>query len=173
MLSLSPSSTGWAGGGKPCLYSVLKGRRVVGWGLLSHLIVARRGRALAQPRWQKGAGAEDFYGGSWSPTGNKIVFAARTDPDHRLAVWVVDADGRALHQLPITPSCGGAFSDARSISCLDPGWSPDGTKIAFTRATKGTPSSIYTVNADGSSLSQVTNARGDSQPDWGPHPLAG
>jgi Tol biopolymer transport system component len=77
--------------------------------------------------------------------------------------------------VPITPSCGGAFSDARSISCLDPGWSPDGTKIVFTRATKspGTPSSIYTVNADGSGLFQVTNARGDSQPDWGPHPLAG
>ncbi len=116
---------------------------------------------------------QTFFGGSWSPTDNKIVFAARTDLDHRLAIWVVSADGSALHQLPITPSCGGAFSDARSISCRDPGWSPDGTKIAFTRATKGTPSSIYTVNADGSSLSQVTNARGDSQPDWGPHPLAG
>jgi hypothetical protein len=47
------------------------------------------------------------------------------------------------------------------------------TTIVFTRATKGTPSSIYTVNADGCGLSQVTNARGDSQPDWGPHPLAG
>ena len=116
--------------------------------------------------------AQDFYGGSWSPTGNKIVFAARTDPDHRLAVWIVRADGSGLHQVPITPSCGGAFSDARSISCLDPDWSPDGTKIAFTRLTNGTPSSIYTVNADGSGLSQVTNARGDSQPDWGPHPLS-
>jgi Tol biopolymer transport system component len=113
------------------------------------------------------------FGGSWSPTGNRIVFAARTDPDHRLAVWIVRADGSGLHQVPITPSCGGAFSDARSISCLDPGWSPDGTKIAFTRLTNGTPSSIYTVNADGSGLSQVTNAGGDSQPDWGPHPQAG
>jgi Tol biopolymer transport system component len=112
-----------------------------------------------------------FYGGSWSPTGNKILFAARTDPDHRLAVWIVRADGSGLHQVPITPSCGGAFSDARSISCLDPDWSPDGTKIAFTRVTQGTPSSLYTVNADGSGLSQVTNARGDSQPDWGPHQL--
>ena len=81
---------------------------------------------------------QTFFGGSWSPTGDKIVFAARTDPDHRLAVWIVHADGSGLHQLPITPSCGGAFSDARSISCLDPGWSPDGTKIVFTRVRKGT-----------------------------------
>jgi Tol biopolymer transport system component len=116
---------------------------------------------------------QDLFGGSWSPTGKKIVFAARTELDHRLAIWVVNADGSGLHQLPITPSCGGAFSDARSISCREPGWSPDGTKIVFTRATKWTPSSIYTVNADGSGLFKVTNSRGDIQPDWGPHPLAG
>ncbi len=116
---------------------------------------------------------DDLFGGSWSPTGNKILFAARTAADHRLAIWVVDADGSGLHQLPITPSCGGAFSDRRSTSCFHPGWSPDGTKIAFTRiSANGTQEDIYTVNADGSGLFRVTTTgREEHQPDWGPHPL--
>ncbi len=111
--------------------------------------------------------------GSWSPMGNKILLTARTDPDHRLAIWVVNADGSGLHQLPITPVCGGAFSDPTSISCFEPGWSPDGTKVVFTRiSANGTQRNIYTVNADGSDLFRVTNTGGDSQPDWGSHPLA-
>jgi Tol biopolymer transport system component len=105
----------------------------------------------------------DDFGGSWSPSGNQVLFAAPTDPDHRLAIWVVNADGSGLHQLPITPSCGGAFSDPKSISCFYPGWSPDGTKIVFTRiSANGTQENIYTVNADGSGLSQVTNTGGDA-----------
>jgi Tol biopolymer transport system component len=115
----------------------------------------------------------DGFGGSWSPNGNKILFVARATPDHRLAIWVVDADGSGLHQLPITPACGGEFSDPRSISCLDPVWSPDGTKIVFVRTSAhGTQRNIYTVNADGSGLFRVTNTGGATQPDWGPHPLA-
>jgi Tol biopolymer transport system component len=111
------------------------------------------------------------FGGSWSPSGNKILFEARTDANHRSSIWVVNADGSGLQQLPITPSCGGAFSDPRSISCFYPGWSPDGRKIVFTAVTaNGTQSNIYTVNADGSGLFQVTNTGRDSQPDWGVHP---
>jgi Tol biopolymer transport system component len=113
-----------------------------------------------------------FFGGSWSPSGNTILFTARTTPDHRLAIWAVHADGSGLHQLPIAPACGGAFSDPRSVSCFEPGWSPDGTKIVFTRiSANGTQENIYTVNADGSGLVQVTRSSDDSQPDWGPHPL--
>lgn len=112
------------------------------------------------------------FGGSWSPSGNTILFAARSAPDHRLAIWVVKADGSALHQLPITPACGGAFSDRRSVSCFQPGWSPDGTKIVFTRiSANGTQENIYTANSDGSGLFQVTKSGEVSQPDWGPHPL--
>jgi Tol biopolymer transport system component len=111
---------------------------------------------------------------SWSPSGTQILFSARTDPDHRLAIWVVDADGSGLHKLPISPACGGSFSDPRSISCMQPGWSPDGTKIVFTRiSADGTQSNIFTVNADGSSLSQVTTSGGAGLADWGTHRLLG
>jgi Tol biopolymer transport system component len=115
---------------------------------------------------------DDLFGGSWSPSGNTILFAARTAPDHRLAIWAVKADGSGLHQLPIKPACGGAFSDPKSVSCFYPGWSPDGSKIVFTRiSANGTQENIYTVNADGSGLFQVTKSGGASQPDWGTHPL--
>jgi dipeptidyl aminopeptidase/acylaminoacyl peptidase len=114
-----------------------------------------------------------FFAGSWSPSGNKILLAARTAPDHRRAIWVVNADGSGLRQLPIALPCGGASSDPTSISCFDPGWSPDGSKIVFTGATANGPqSSIYTVNADGGGLFRVTRGLADSLPDWGPHPLA-
>ena len=57
-------------------------------------------------------------------------------------------------------------------SCFQPGWSPDGTKIVFTRiSANGTQENIYTVNADGSGLAQVTNTGRADQPDWGPSPL--
>jgi Tol biopolymer transport system component len=115
---------------------------------------------------------DDFFGGSWSPSGNKILFASRSAAGHRLAIWVVNADGSGLHQLPITPACGGAFSDPRSTSCFQPGWSPDGTKIVFTRiSANGTQENICTVNSDGSGLTQITNMGRADQPDWGPHPL--
>jgi Tol biopolymer transport system component len=110
---------------------------------------------------------------SWSPSGNRILFVSRIDPSRRAAIWVVRADGSGLHQVPITPACGGAFSDPRSVSCFSPGWSPDGTKIVFTRlSANGTQVNIYTVNADGSGLTRVTNSGGVQNPDWGPHPLA-
>lgn len=117
---------------------------------------------------------DEPFGGSWSPTGNKILLTARTDADHRSAIWVVNADGSGLHQLPIAPACGGAFSDPKSVSCFQPGWSPDGTQIVFTRVSaNGTQENVYTVNADGSGLTRVTTSGGASQPDWGTHPLSG
>jgi Tol biopolymer transport system component len=117
----------------------------------------------------------DAQSQSWSPSGNKILFVSRIDPSHRLAIWVVNADGSGLHQVPIMPACGGAFSDPRSVSCFQPGWSPDGTKIVFTRITaNGTQQNIYTVNADGSGLTRVTTSGFSGQDaDWGTHPLAG
>lgn len=117
---------------------------------------------------------DQFFGGSWSPSGNKILFVARMDVDHRRAIWVVNSDGSELHQLEIAPSCGGATSDPKSASCFAPGWSPDGTRIVFARFSAMTNrQNIYTVNADGSGLFQVTHGGlGDGEPDWGPHPLA-
>ncbi len=127
----------------------------------------------------------DFQCGSWSPRGDQILFAARPSPGHRRAVYVVNSDGTGLHQVPISPSCGGAVSDPTSRGCLVPAWSPDGTKIVFCIFAPGINlnSPVFTANADGSGLFQVTHTgaiasgprpkEGDAAPDWGTHPVTG
>jgi Tol biopolymer transport system component len=111
--------------------------------------------------------------GDWSPQGNEIVFSQRVTPDVRSSIWVVHADGTGLHEVHVQaqPACGGAFSDPGSQSCFGPRWSPDGKKIVFARGIPDTDSSIYTINADGSGLTQVTHGGRDDSPDWGIHPL--
>ena len=114
----------------------------------------------------------DGFNGSWSPTGSQILFVASTDAHHRRTIWEVNADGTGLHQLPMA-GCGGPVADPGSIDCSYPGWSPDGTKIVFTRATKdGKRSDIAIVNADGSGLVQITHTGDADEADWGTHPLA-
>jgi TolB protein len=114
--------------------------------------------------------------GDWSPQGNEIVFSQHITPDARSSIWVVHADGTGLHEIHVQaqPACGGAYSDPGSQGCFGPSWSPDGKKIVFARGTSpDSDSNIYTINADGSGLTQVTHGGADSAPDWGTHPLSG
>jgi Tol biopolymer transport system component len=109
--------------------------------------------------WGPGSEAD----GSWSPNGRSILF------DSKGSVYVVHPDGTGLAKIPLaTSSLSRAFA---------PGWSPGGTKIVFALFTRTSPGTgqegIYTANADGSHLQQVTNAPiFDEHPDWGTHPLA-
>jgi Tol biopolymer transport system component len=68
----------------------------------------------------------------------------------------VHLNGTGLHQLPIAGPCGGLLSHPTTIGCFNPVWSPDGKKIAFGRNAHD-QRGLYTVNADGSGLSQVTH----------------
>jgi len=124
----------------------------------------------------------NHFAASWSPDGNRIVFGGQVDGDHARSIFVVNADGTDLHEVPI-PGCGSPRSQTHFVACYDPAWSPDGTKIVFVRATgalsavAGTPSglssfAIDTVNPDGSGLAQVTSTTDSplSGPDWGTHP---
>ena len=78
-----------------------------------------------------------------------------------------------MRRIPID-SCGGAFSDPNSFGCTHPAWSPDGQKIIFARFSAATGDrDIFTVNDDGSGLSQITDTPiSEELPDWGMHPLA-
>jgi hypothetical protein len=74
--------------------------------------------------------------------------------------------------------CGGPTSDPNSTGCVDASWSPDGKKIVLSLFTAATGQvNIYTVNADGTGLFQVTHGvstvpgEGDIQANWGTHPL--
>jgi Tol biopolymer transport system component len=102
------------------------------------------------------------HGGSWSPTGDRIVFQAAV-PGQLFSIWIVNADGTGLRQVPI-PRCG------TTVRCRLPSWSPDGTLIVFGERfpTQTNVSGIFTVRPDGTGLVQLTNnGLGDWAPDWG------
>jgi Tol biopolymer transport system component len=91
-----------------------------------------------------------------------LVFVSVKDDDY--AVFGATAGGKHAHRLtkekgdPSTPN--GLFYQ------VQPAWSPDGRKIAFSSARDGTPH-IFVMNADGTGTVRVTNTdKGDEQPSW-------
>jgi len=116
----------------------------------------------------------DFCSGSWSPQGNEILFSAHVPDTHRSTIWVVHSDGTELQRIPV-PGCGGPRSNPASIGCQKPVWSPDGRKIMFERhfLIPNDHFDLYTVNADGTDLFQVTNTPDldEAGGDWGTHPV--
>jgi Tol biopolymer transport system component len=113
---------------------------------------------------------------NWSPQRNEIAFSRHVTPDVHSSLWIVHSDGSGLRPLNIPPGlgCGGANSDPVAVGCLQPAWSPDGTKIAFASGLNlDNDGEIYTMNVDGSGLMQVTTTPGSSSPNWGTHPPTG
>jgi Tol biopolymer transport system component len=114
--------------------------------------------------------------GDWSPQGNTILFGRRTNAGMRTSLWVVHSNGTGLREIKLQarPACGGPSSDPASRGCIHPRWSPDGRKIIFTSFTtngEDEVENVYSVNADGSGLTQITQGGADESPDWGTHPL--
>jgi Tol biopolymer transport system component len=124
-------------------------------------------------------GLLDVSGASWSPDGRWILFAARKFAGERRSLFVIRPDGSGLHEIPIDPSCGGQMSVRDSRGCLDPTWSPDGSKILFDILLgSNNQKQLHTIDADGSHLTKVTrhgfvhgDGEGEQAPDWGTHPL--
>lgn len=93
-----------------------------------------------------------------SPDGTKVVFTRLSFVDgNDYDLFVMDADGS--NEIRLTNSPG------RDIQ---PDWSPDGAKIAFSSDREGN-SEIYVMNADGTNPVNLTNIPGDdSRPAWSP-----
>jgi Tol biopolymer transport system component len=107
---------------------------------------------------------------AWSADGARIAFSyslVREEYDDSLdlnrAIWIANADGTGRRQVTgLTP--GSSWDD-------EPQWSPDGSKLVFTRVDlKLKRDAIFVVDLDGGDPLQLTpwalNAAGD--PEWSP-----
>jgi len=89
---------------------------------------------------------------SWSPDGTRIAFHSTRSADQDLEIYTINTAGGDVRRLTNNPGVD-AF----------PMWSPDGSKLAFRRDIPATPpatgtnAEIFTMNSDGSNLTNLTN----------------
>jgi len=95
----------------------------------------------------------------WSPDGCQIAFRSVLEtsggPSGRISI--INADGTGLRQ--VTPEPGPldfAFDEG-------PTWSPDGTRLAFTRN-----SVLHVINVDGTGMTALPNEDMAGTPSWSP-----
>jgi Tol biopolymer transport system component len=104
----------------------------------------------------------------WSPDGHRILFTTYCffpdcgQPPTGGQLFTMDPDGGDLQRL--TNVKGNAYKG---------GWSPNGSKIVFTRIRRaGAPSDVYSMNADGTGIRRLTRRKRPElfadYPDWGP-----
>ena len=98
---------------------------------------------------------------AWSPDGALVAFRLNVESPLGLVsrIFVVNADGSGgLRQVTDDPD------PAQSSNNDDgPTWSPDGTRLIFTRS-----GVLHVINADGTGLTPLPNQDGASSPDWSP-----
>jgi Tol biopolymer transport system component len=94
---------------------------------------------------------------SWSQDGSEIVFT-RGSSNFETNIWIMSSNGGGAVQL----------TDEAGFSAEQPGWSPDGTRIAYMSTGNGN-GGLYAMNADRSDLpKQLTSEGGDdTSPSWG------
>jgi Tol biopolymer transport system component len=100
------------------------------------------------------------YFSRWSPDGQRIAFDFVADDGEHIATMA--PDGSDMQQL----TTGTTFQEV-------PRWSPDGSSIAYDGSTQSFDDpdfsiSIWTVDADGSDVSQITSDAFDVEPVFSP-----
>ena len=97
---------------------------------------------------------------TWSPDGTRLAFVSLNDgpfgPFGR--IFVVNLDGTGLRQ--ISPD---GNSQIDYTFDLGPSWSPDGTRIVFTRNGR-----LHVVNPDGTGFAALPNEDFAEGPSWSP-----
>jgi TolB protein len=103
---------------------------------------------------------------AWSPDGEKIAFVSnRAESADCFSnecagftneLYVMDPDGDSVRRLTETPH-----------EESSPSWSPDGTKIAYSRQLGSEePHELWVMNADGSCARKLGGGAWDTMPDW-------
>ena len=85
---------------------------------------------------------------SWSPDGQKIVFASTRASHPTQNIFVINLDGTGLKQL--------TFSDSGYGNNF-PAYSPDGNRIAYISDRGDSVRSVFIMQADGSGQKQLTD----------------
>lgn len=95
--------------------------------------------------------SQNTYGAVFSPDGQKIAFIRKTGAQ-------ID-----LYTIPVAGGAATRLTTGRSIYGI-PAWSADGTKLSFS-----SNQDIYTINADGTGQTNVTNnaSANNTFPGWG------
>ncbi len=109
-----------------------------------------------QTRLTNAAGDDQYP--MWSPTGTRIAFSSFREGTQKL--FAMNADGSSQTRL----------LDAPLLSSGDeePSWSRNGSRLAF-RSDRGLGDlNIWTVNANGTALLQVTSTGTNINPVWSP-----
>ncbi|MCK8523231.1 hypothetical protein M0D21_16750 [Aquimarina sp. D1M17] len=106
--------------------------------------------------------AANDFAVSTSKKSNRIAFLS--DKTDKIDLFVMNLDDGSL--INLTPGLNTSDADANSIWAYKTCWSPDGKQIAFT-AMVNENLEIFTINADGSNLVQITNnSDTDMTPFW-------
>jgi hypothetical protein len=93
----------------------------------------------------------DILSAQWSPDGRWIAFDNSDGGPHNL--FVIHPDGTGLAQI--------TSSEEDGLFSFGPVWSHDSTKLLFVRGSDELDSTdLWTVNVDGTDLSQVTHSSG-------------
>lgn len=83
-----------------------------------------------------------------SPSRTKLVFAKQGEMESMVDIYIMNVDGTNQVQL---------FDEANNHVISGMGWSPDSTKLVFTQPVEGDNDDVYTINADGTGLTNLTN----------------
>ena len=105
---------------------------------------------------------------TWSPDGTKLAVLYRnqldTTPEYDVAVISASTPSSSVTNL--TAGAGVDSGNPGPGNSGGPAWSPDGTRIAFTR---GNPVEVWVMNADGTNAHVLTNVSNDAfSPAWSP-----
>lgn len=97
---------------------------------------------------------------AWSPDGSRIAFETSRDADDpefpQSEIYTIKLDGSDPQR--VTNS---------EVYDEEPDWSPDGSRLVFISKRDDDPN-VYTIDPDGSNLSQVTESGIDLSPVWSP-----